>query len=110
MEKSLFVEFFGDAPLVRVLDFLLENKIFDYTKTEIAKGAEISRVSLYKVWPSLIDHKIVTKTRVMGKTVLFKLNEKSPIAQELLSLDLRLSKEYVEKEAEKHKVVARAKI
>lgn len=105
----MFVEFLGDTPLVRVLDFLLENKIFDYTKTDIARGAETSRVSLYKILPSFIEHKIVVKTRKIGGTELFKLNEKSPIVQELQMLDFRLIKEYSEKITEKHKIVAMAR-
>ena len=67
MRKSIFVKFFGDAPLVRILDFLMENKLFDYTKTEIAKNSGISRVSLYTVWPAFTEHKIVRVTRRMGK-------------------------------------------
>ncbi|VVC04156.1 Uncharacterised protein [Candidatus Burarchaeum australiense] len=96
MENSLFVKFFGDAPLVRILDFLMENKLFDYTKTDIAKNSGISRVSLYKVWPAFLEHKIVRVTRRMGKTELYALNEKSPIVQQLLALDLKLSKEFAE--------------
>jgi len=96
MENSLFVKFFGDAPLVRILDFLMENKIFDYTKTDIAKNAGISRVSLYKVWPAFLEHKIVRVTRRIGKTELYALNEKNPIVQQLLVLDLKLSKEFAE--------------
>ena len=41
-EKSLFVDFFGDYPLIRVLDFLVENEIFDYTKKEICEYADVS--------------------------------------------------------------------
>jgi len=97
MENSLFVKFFGDAPLVRILDFLMENKLFDYTKTDIAKNAGISRVSLYKVWPSFMEHKIVRVTRRMGKTELYALNEKSPVVQQLLALDLKLSREFADR-------------
>ena len=46
MEKSLLLEFLGDTPLIRVIDFLIENSIFDYTKTEIAENAGIARASL----------------------------------------------------------------
>ena len=97
MEKSLFVRFFGDAPLVRILDFLMENKLFDYTKTDIARNSGISRVSLYKVWPAFVEHKIVRVTRRIGKAKLYALNEKSPIVQQLLELDLRLSREFAER-------------
>ncbi len=34
--KSLFVEFFGDYPLIRVLDFLIEQEGFDYSEKRYA--------------------------------------------------------------------------
>ena len=36
-EKSVFVEYFGDYPLIRVLDFLIEGREMDYSMTEIVK-------------------------------------------------------------------------
>ncbi len=36
-EKSVLIEFFGDYPLIKVLDFLVDNRGFDYSKTEISK-------------------------------------------------------------------------
>jgi len=109
MEKSHLVRFLGDYPFARVIDFLIENKLFDYTKTEIAKGAGISRVSLYKMWDELEEFGVVRPTRRIGKAVLHKLNEKNPIVQNLLELDFKLSKEYVERLAERQKAVAKAR-
>ncbi|MBU0532423.1 hypothetical protein KKB44_02925 [Candidatus Micrarchaeota archaeon] len=96
MEKSVFVQFLGDAPLIRVIDFLIENSIFDYTKTEIAENSRISRASLYNIWSTLERYELVTKTRKIGNTVLYKLNKENPVVQKLIELDLKISKEYAE--------------
>lgn len=101
MDNSHFVNFFGESPLVRVLDFLLENKPFDYTKTDIAKGAGISRVSLYKCWPAFTEHGIVRPTRRIGSTQLYALNAKSAVVLQLLELDLRLSRAFAERASHK---------
>ncbi len=94
MGKSLLVEFLGDTPLIRVVDFLIENSIFDYTKTEIAENAGISRASLYNIWSTLMKYKLVKKSRKIGNTTLYKLNKESPLVRKLIELDLKISKEY----------------
>jgi DNA-binding transcriptional ArsR family regulator len=96
MEKSLLVEFLGDTPLIRVVDFLIENSIFDYTKTEIAENAGISRASLYNIWPTLKKYKLVKTSRKIGNTTLYKLNKENPVVRKLIELDLKIGKEYAE--------------
>lgn len=100
-EKSLFVRLLGDVPLIRVIDVLIENSIFDYTKTEIAKNAGISRASLYNIWPTVENYKLVKKSRRIGNTILYKLNKENPVVQKLIELDLKISKEFADTFAEK---------
>ena len=100
-EKSLFVQLLGDVPLIRVIDVLIENSIFDYTKTEIARNAGISRASLYNIWQTLEDYKLIKKSRKIGNTVLYKLNKENPVVQKLIELDLKISKEFADTFAEK---------
>ena len=90
------VEFLGDTPFIRVVDFLLENSIFDYTKTELAKNAGISRASLYAAWPILEKYALVKASRHIGNTTLYKLNKNNPVVQKLIELDLKLSREYAD--------------
>jgi len=42
-----------------VLDFLIENKEFDYSLTDIAKGAEIAWSTLHQFWPEFLNLEIV---------------------------------------------------
>ncbi len=94
MEKSLLAEFLGDTPLIRVIDFLIENSIFDYTKTDIAENAGISRATLYNIWPTLEKFELVKESRKIGNTVLYRLNKENPVVKKLIELDLKISKGY----------------
>jgi len=101
MEKSLFVEFFGDYPIIRVLDFLVENEIFDYTKKEIAKNSEVSWNTLETFWDKLVEKEIILRTRKIGKSEMFKLNTENPVVQKLIELDKKLMMSSVENIKEK---------
>ncbi len=45
-DKSIFLEYFGDTPQLRVFDFLIGNYFFDFPLTEIAKKSNVSYNSL----------------------------------------------------------------
>jgi hypothetical protein len=40
-EENIFIEYFGKTPFIKVLDFLIVGKDFDYPLTEIANGAGV---------------------------------------------------------------------
>ena len=94
MTKSLFVSFLGSTPSTRVIDFLIENSIFDYTKSDIAENAGITRASLYKIWPVLEKYELLKESRKIGNTTLYKLNKTNPVVQKLIELDLKISREF----------------
>jgi DNA-binding transcriptional ArsR family regulator len=104
MDESLLLKFLGDTPLLRVVDFLIENSIFDYTKTDIAENSGISRASLYNVWPVLEEFGIVSESRKIGNTTLYKLNKANPLVQKLIGLDLELSEQFADISAGKKAV------
>ncbi len=52
-DKSVFIEYFGDYPLIRVLDFLIEGKDMDYSMTEIANNSNIGWTSFSVIWPKI---------------------------------------------------------
>ncbi len=98
-EKSLLLSLAGELPIFKVIDFLLENKGTDFSKSEIAKGAEISRASLFNYWPEIEKHGIVKVTRQFGKAKLYTLNSKNPVAQRIMELEKTLISEAMEKMA-----------
>ena len=96
-DKSLFVLFFGDSPIIRVLDFLIENDIFDYSKKDICRNANVSWNTLETFWGKLEKANTVTYTRKVGKASMYKLNTKNPVVKQLIELDNQLMKKSMEK-------------
>ena len=105
-EQSLLLGLTGDLPLFRVVDFLLENKGMDFSKKDIAKGAEISRASLFNYWNEIEKHGIVKVTRSFGKTKLYTLNSKNPVTQKIIELEKTLIAEALGKSKEKELLIA----
>lgn len=90
--KSVFIEYFGDSPYIRILDFLIQGHMFDYSMTEIARGAGVGWGTFTKIWASLLEKKIIVQTRTIGNAKLFKLNLENPIVQKLVKFDWELTK------------------
>ncbi len=102
MEKpSIFIQTFGDYPLIKVLDFLIYSRDFDYPITDIAKNANVNFQTLKKLWPKLERNKIVVATRILGGVNLFKINASNPIVKKIIELNNFLCWQYANKVEEK---------
>lgn len=90
-------DLFGNSGLVKVLDFLLENRFWDYTKTDIATHSGLSRTQLYRIWDNILENKLVGVSRKIGATTLYQANLQSPIMKQLESLSLVVADEKTQK-------------
>lgn len=97
MGESIFVEYFGGSPYIKVLDFLIAGQEFDYGMTEIARGAGVGWSAFTRVWESLIEKNIVLPTREIGNAKLFKLNRQNAFVKKLIEFDNWLMKSELEK-------------
>ncbi|MHC3130130.1 MAG: winged helix-turn-helix transcriptional regulator [Candidatus Bathyarchaeota archaeon] len=95
-EESLLIKALGNSPKLRIIDFLLDNPFFDFSKKEIIEGAGLSKTTFYKIWNDLNTLGIIKVSRTYGKTKLYKLNKEARITQMLLKLDLYLTKKHAE--------------
>lgn len=77
-QKSLFLEVFGDSPILRVMDFFMVSEDFDYSMSDIARNAGIGYATLKLFWKTLEKNKIVKHTRNVGKAKLYALNKANP--------------------------------
>ena len=50
MKKSLLIQFLGENPTFKIVDFLIENKGLE--------GTKIARATLFKVWPQIEEQEI----------------------------------------------------
>lgn len=95
MEESLLIRELGiKSPMLKVLDFLMDNESFDYSKTDIAEGTGLSRATLFKAWPKLDALDLITSTRSVGQAKMYKLNKQNPIVKKLMELDDAISEYY----------------
>ena len=85
-EKTILTETFGSAPVIRIIDFLIDNPLSDYSKEEMIKGIGISKVTFYKYFPLLEESEMVIETRKVGKSKMYKLNEKNDVVKKLKEL------------------------
>ena len=106
--KSSFRLVFGDSPAVKVIDFFLDNREFDYSLTDIAKNAGIGWSTLHLFWKNLVIMEIVVKTRRIGRAELYKLNLNNPLVKKLIDLDRFVSKKFIEKELSVQKLAVAA--
>ena len=105
-EKTAFRELLGDTPKIRVLEYLLEGRELDHSIGDIAEGAGINRVTLFRMWNNIIKSAIVVHTRDIGNAKLFKLNTGNPQVKVLMDLfDKIINVDFQEAEPAK-KVVA----
>ena len=92
-KNEMLEDLFGNSALVKVVDFLLENRFWDYTKTDIATNSGISRTQLYRVWDGILENGLVTFSRKIAATTLYKTNLESPIVKDLDRLSLTIADE-----------------
>ena len=65
-EKSLLLNLTGEMPLFKIIDFLLDNKGMDFTKSDISKGAGISRASLFNYWRRFLQESLMRLKEFLG--------------------------------------------
>ena len=84
-EESIFLDYVGDSPRMRILQYLIEGRDFDYTLTDLL-NAGVSWGTLNTLVPKLLELGIVVKTRKIGRATLYKINKENVAAKQLMDL------------------------
>ena len=84
-EESIFLDHVGDSPRMKVLQYLIEGKDFDYTLTDMLH-AQVSWGTLNQLIPKLMELGIIIKTRKIGRATLYKINPHHETAKQLIVL------------------------
>ena len=82
---SIFCEVYGDNPRNRVLEHLLAIRESDFAVTELLEVLGLSKPTIYSTFEELLESNIIIKSRIIGKTQLYKLNIKSKKVKLLLN-------------------------
>lgn len=92
-----------EKSFAKIVEFLLDNPVLDFSKKDIAEGAGVSRSTLHKYFPRLEEMGVVKKTRKYQNTTLYKLNEDSEIVNEIGRIQRTLEKIEEKKGSPKNK-------
>tara|TARA_Y100000310_G_C20263415_1_gene614678 strand:+ start:32 stop:352 length:321 start_codon:yes stop_codon:yes gene_type:complete len=84
-EESIFLEHVGDNPRMRILQYLIEGRDFDYTLTDML-SARVSWGTLNTLMPKLFELGIIVKTRKIGRATLYKINQDNIVVKQLIEL------------------------
>ncbi len=105
---NAFLEFLGENPNTRLLEFLITGREFDYSLTDMAENAGIGWSTLHRILPRLEKQKIVVKTREIGRAKLYKLNQQNKEVKKLIELYDGILKKQLEQIEEKNAIKAKA--
>ncbi len=84
-EESIFLEYVGDSPRMRILQYFMEGRDFDYTLTDLLNSG-VSWGTLNTLVPKLLELGIVVKTRKIGRATLYKINQNNVAVKQLIDL------------------------
>lgn len=84
-EESIFLDYVGDNPHMRILQYFIEGRDFDYTLTDLL-NAGVSWGTLNTLVPKLLKLGIVVKTRKIGRATLYKINQENIAVKQLIEL------------------------
>jgi DNA-binding transcriptional ArsR family regulator len=88
---SLLIRALGSSPKLRILDYLLDYKLNDFTKKEMVEALGMSKLTFYKYFKDLEELGLVAASRKIGRATLYKINLKNPIVKMLVEYETQLS-------------------
>jgi DNA-binding transcriptional ArsR family regulator len=96
--ESILLRAFGNSPKLRIIDFFLDNPLFDFTKKEIVEALGMSKQTFYKYFEDLEDLAVVKVSRRIGKAKLYKINLENPMVKLVKDYETELSLQVAEQE------------
>lgn len=90
---------------MRVLQYLIEGREFDYTLTDML-NAGVSWGTLNTLIPKLLELKIIVKTRKIGRATLYKINKENVLVKQLIGLYEKLIMESLDSMKRKMEIPA----
>ena len=104
-DKTVFLEIFGDTPILRVLDFLVVNEEFDYSMTDIAKLSGVGYATLKLFWQKLEEEGIIINTRTGGRAKMYKIHVNNLVVKKFRDFYWETTKYHVHQKMEKEELV-----
>lgn len=82
--------FVGNAT-AKLLEYLVKSKEFDFSLSDIIRGAEVSSKTIERDIPKLEKYGIIEHTKIIGRSKMYRVNNENPIVQNLSKFMLSLA-------------------
>jgi DNA-binding transcriptional ArsR family regulator len=99
--ESILIKTLGDSPKLRIVDFFLDNPLFDFTKKEVIEALGMSKQTFYKYFPELEEYGVVKVSRRIGRAKLYRINLEHPLVSMLREYEKKVSLQIAEKEVQR---------
>ena len=80
---------FGETPIVKILDFLLDEWDLDFSKADVAREAGVSWKTVNEVWDTLEKFGLIEYTRTVNRAKMYRL-KKNNLFKALKKLDMEI--------------------
>jgi alpha-ketoglutarate-dependent taurine dioxygenase len=107
--ETLLLRYLGASPILRIVDFFLDNPLSDYSKNEIVRNLAMSRVTFFKYWKELDKSDALTVSRKIGRATLYELDRSNEVVRQLIKLDMALARKSMQQAVEEHQKPITAK-
>lgn len=109
--ESLLLKFLGASPILRIVDFFLDNPLSDYSKNEIAGNLAMTRVTFFKYWKELEKSGALTVSRKIGRATMYELDRGNEVVKQLIKLDMALARRSMQRAVEEYEkpIVAKSR-
>ena len=95
--ETLLLKYLGASPVLRIIDFFLDNPLSDYSKNEIVKNLGMGRMTFFKYWKELEKSGAVKVTRPVGRATMYQLARQNEVVKQLIRLDMALARGAMDK-------------
>jgi Fic family protein len=86
-EGSVLTVLLGDSPKVKILAAMLSEPNRDLNLSDIARLAGVARNTVYRHIDDLLSLDVVIKTREVGSSSMYQINQESDIAENLAGIE-----------------------
>jgi hypothetical protein len=95
--ETLLLKYLGASPILRIIDFFLDNPFSDFSKNETVKDLGMGRVTFFKYWKDLEKSGAVKVTRSVGRATMYRLATQNEVVRQLIRLDMALARGAMDK-------------
>lgn len=95
--ETLLLKYLGSSPILRIIDFFLDNPLSDYSKNEIVTTLGMGRVTFLKYWKELERSGAVKVVRSVGRATMYQPDKQNEIVKQLIRLDMALARHSIDK-------------